>query len=84
MATLTLPGAAAASAFGLLAQYNAAWAALENSTGAGDEFVNQFEGRLVNGANGGYFRLKWAQNGANLAPSRLLAGSRLDVWKLAP
>lgn len=84
IATFTAPGAVSASAFGTLAFYNVSWTPLENNTGAGDEFVNLFEGRLVNGANGGFFRLQWAQNAANLAPSRLLAGSRMDIWRFAP
>ncbi len=84
MATFTAPAAAAAVAFAGIAAYNGVWAPLEDSVGAADEFVNIFEGRLVNGVNSGYFRLQWAQNAANLAPSNLLAGSRLDVWKFAP
>lgn len=80
----TAPAAATAVNFGVIAGYNALYAPLETSLAAGDEFVNIFEGRLVNGVNGGYFRLQWAQNAANLTPTKLLAGSRLDVWKLAP
>lgn len=84
IATFVAPGAAAAVAFGGLASYNVSWAPLEDSTGAGDELINLFEGHLVNGVNGGYFSVQWAQNVANVAPSNLMAGSRLDVWKYAP
>ena len=43
-------------------------------------FTARFEGMLVNGANGGYFSLNWAQNVVNAAPSTLMRGSRLECW----
>lgn len=77
-------GGAAALFYAAFAVYNALFLIQENSLGANDEFVTIVNGHLVNGANGGYFRLQWAQNGLSLVPSNLLAGSRLDVWKFAP
>lgn len=78
----TAAGGAALIVAGVLATYNAAALLQENSTGAGNEFAATFDGHLVNGANGGYFRLQWAQNVVNATPSRLLIGSRMDVWKV--
>jgi hypothetical protein len=45
-------------------------------------FTARFEGMLINGANGGYFSLSWAQNVVNAAPTVLVRGSRLDCWFL--
>jgi hypothetical protein len=45
-------------------------------------FTARFEGMLLNGANGGYFSLSWAQNVINAAPTVLVRGSRLDAWFL--
>lgn len=50
------------------------------NAGAGAECTAFFTGRLVNGANGGQFKVQWSQNAANAAPTLLLAGSRLDGW----
>ncbi len=60
--------------------YNALFNLLAN--GAGLEFAHTYEGRLVNGANGGYFSFNWAQNVANLVASKLLKGSRIEAWIL--
>lgn len=64
-----------------LAGYNANVLFLSNA-GAGSEVASLFEGRLVNGANGGQFKIQWAQQGANATATKLLAGSRLDGWIL--
>lgn len=50
------------------------------TTTAGQMYTVFFEGMLINGANGGYFSLNWSQNVANLAPTVLLKGSRLEAW----
>lgn len=64
-----------------LASYNANINLADNA-GAGSELVSIFEGRLVNGVNGGQFKIQWAQNAANATPTTLAAGSRLDGWVL--
>lgn len=59
------------------AGYNAADLILTNIA---SQMSALYEGRLENGANGGYFKLQWAQNAANLAATTLLRGSRLEAW----
>lgn len=50
--------------------------------GANTEFVALFSGRLVNGVNGGQFKIQWSQNVANATATILAAASRLDGWVL--
>ncbi len=75
------PAYQAFTAWTLATAYNAPiYQVLTNA--ASGLFIARFEGMLLNGANGGYFSLSWAQNIANLAPTVLVRGSRLDCWFL--
>lgn len=47
---------------------------------ANQVYMAYFEGYLINGANGGYFSFDWSQNAANVAPTILVRGSRLEAW----
>lgn len=49
-------------------------------TNIASQMMAEYEGRLENGANGGYFKLQWAQNAANATPTVLLKGSRLEAY----
>ena len=63
----------------LIGAYNLAVNMLVNG-GANSVEIALFEGYLVNGANGGYFSVDWAQNGVNATPTLLQKGSYLEAW----
>ena len=69
---------------GVAASYNAPLALLYAQGGAGFEYPNVFEGRLVNGVNPGQFCVQTAQNAANATPTVFFTGSSLTVWRYNP